>query len=264
MVIKNYPEEYYESVRNKTNEPSYHYLACVANSIDNRQAEIADMDTFMSPLECPSGLIPYIADAIAVGVDAYEPVDFQRTITNNAVQYYKLKGTKDAYKIRGLMSGFDVTVVNLWYVAPYIADMLGPAQKLEVPPGSGIWMSKLSPTEVSGVSGEIPYYGNCDFCLTAYVGVIFEMVKVPPTGFPLNILDRIIEKIKEIMPIHVRELYIELEFKIDVDMAMDSQEHFGTEESYRTVGMNYRFDLWPSDVVPTDVGLNVRGVASAS
>lgn len=257
--MKTYPDYYWKDTSNKKGDDAYHYLATMSFAMDKRKNEIDKMATFMSPLECPSGLIPYLAEAIDVGVDAYEPIEFQRTITNNAVQYYTLKGTKEAYKIRGLMSGFEVEVVNLWHVEPYISDMLALDEKLEIPPGSGFWLSKLDPTHVSGVSGTIPFYGNCEFCLTGYVGVNFTLVKAPTGGFPLNILDRIVTKIKEIMPIHVRELYIELNLDIEIDMSIDHIECFGEEESWRNVGFNYRYDLWPADVVPCDTGVNING-----
>lgn len=237
----------------------YRYLTVVSDVMNKRSREVETMETFMSPLECPSGLIPYLADAIAVGVDDYEPEEFQRSITNNAVQYYEIKGTRQAYRIRGLMSGFDVEVTWLWMVDDWIADTIQGDNKFESPPGSGHFVSRLSPSEVSGVSGSVPFYGDCTFCLTAFIGLRFILKKAPSGGFPINVLDRIVEKITEIMPIHVRALYIELRIEIEVDMAVEEINCLAEETSYNNVGFNHRFDLWPADVVPLDIGVNVGG-----
>lgn len=257
ILVANYPREYYQDEDDVENDPAYHYLTVAKESLDSRYAEVDAMNTLMAPLEMPSGLIPYLADSIGVGVNDYEPEGFQRSIVNNAVRYYTLKGTSTAYSIRGLMSGYEVEVLQMWQVTPDIASGIDDEYLRRI--GDNFY-SELNPTEVSGVSGDIPYYGNCDFCLTAFVGIVMTLRREAPEGYNVYVLDRTLDAIKSIMPIHVRELFLEskLIFK-DIDMAIEEINQEFEEISYRNVGVNYYYDLWPADVVSTDVGINVRG-----
>lgn len=256
-MVRNFPPEYYADPDNYEDDPSHHYLMVAKNSLDARHAEIDDMSTFLSPLEMPSGLIPYLADSIAVGVNDYEPESFQRSIVNNAVSYYKIKGTKNAFRIRGLMSGYEVDVIKMWLVTPEIANMIPIERIRDV--GTKKY-SELGPNEVSGVSGDIPFWGDCDFCLTSYVGIIMTLRREAPQGYTVFVLDRMLDSVRSIMPAHVRELFLEskLIFK-DIDMSIQQINQGGEETSYRNVGVNYYFDLWPADVVATDEGVNIRG-----
>lgn len=256
-LVRNFPPEYYGLPNDKENDPAYHYLMVAKNSLDNRFAEIDDMGTFMSPMEMPSGLIPYLADSIAVGVNEYEPESYQRSIVENAVRYYKLKGTNNAFTIRGLMSGFEIDVLKMWLVTPDIAAMIPPERLKTV--GDKVY-SEWGPQEVSGVSGDIPFWGDCTFCLTAYIGIIATLRREAPKGYSVYVLDRMLDSVRTIMPAHVRELFLEskLVFK-DIDMSIQAVNQGGEETTYRNVGFNYYFDLWPADVVETDEGVNIMG-----
>jgi hypothetical protein len=69
-----------------------------------------------------------------------------------------------------------------------------------------------------------------------------------------------LESVRSIMPAHVRELFLEskLIFK-DIDMSIQRIDQGGEETTYRNVGVNYYFDIWPADVVACDEGVNIRG-----
>lgn len=64
----------------------------------------------------PQSLIDYLAADYGLDVDKNEPEGFQRSAIHNALQYLDLKGSVAAYVVRGLISGFDVSVIGLWYV----------------------------------------------------------------------------------------------------------------------------------------------------
>lgn len=257
VMVANFPKEYYGDENNIEDEVVYHYLSASREMLDQKYSEIDNMKTMMSPLDMVSGMIPYLADTIGVGINDYEPESFKRSMVNNAVSYYKIKGTNESFRIRGLMSGYEVELQQMWLVDPIYIPMI-PMENLKHIGDQ--YYSDLGPTEVSGVSGSIPYWGECGFCLTAYFGLVATLKREVPQGYTVFVLDRMLESVKSIMPIHVRELFLEsrLVFK-DIDMSIQTINQGGEETSYRNVGFNFWFDLWPADVIATDVGINVNG-----
>lgn len=98
----------------------------------------------------PQSMIDYLAGDYGLDVDKNEPEGFQRSTIHNALQYLDLKGTVEAYRVRGLISGFEVGVFGLWYVSD---DMIG-----SLPPGS-FW---LNPADDNYYTNTPPTMANYD------------------------------------------------------------------------------------------------------
>ena len=134
---------------------------------------------------------------------------------------------------------------------PYIPE----SNRLEFPPGSGsvsgIWYTDLPPQSVSGVSGLVPIIGDCTYCLTSFIKVAYTLIKEPTGPIIGNLLDRVVDKIKEVIPIHVRDLFVDLTINIEIPLDITVQL-LAEEDSFLQVSVVDRYDIFAADVIETD------------
>ena len=76
-----------------------------------------------------------------------------------------------------------------------------------------------------------------------------------------NFFDRLVRKIREIVPIHVRDLLYELVLVINVDENQYLDADIGLQEVdyWRPTSMLPRYDVVPADVITTDAHGYVTG-----
>lgn len=232
-----------------------HYFITIQNSTNTRKQEIDNLMDLVNVDAIRSDLIKNLGEMIGIGLDENEGIEFQRTLVRDAVQYYQVKGNEKSFKIRGKISGFDVEVFKIWKVAAYYLPYLPAEHILEYPPGSGsvsgIWYTDISPQSVSGVSAEIPINGDCDYCLTSYIKVGYTLVKQPSGPIVGNLLDRVIEKIKDVIPIHVRDVFVELTINIGADVTFSAGMTSNEENNFLGSVVD-RFDIIPADEIILD------------
>lgn len=136
-----------------------------------------------------------------------------------------------------------------------------PDDVYEIPSGSGYWYVTINPTLVAGNLSE-----GCGYCLTSYIKLKFTVLKpiTISTGTE-NFFDRLVRKLRDITPIHIRDLLYELQMVITIDESQYIQVGFNPndraqEEHSWIVHSNFhRFDIIPADVISTDTTAYVSG-----
>jgi hypothetical protein len=140
-----------------------------------------------------------------------------------------------------------------------LADFLfcHPDDIYEIPAKSGIWYVTIHPSKAAGNLSE-----GCGYCLTSYIKLKLTVLKpiTISTGTE-NFFDRLVRKLRDITPIHIRDLLYELQMVVTID---ESQYlTFGglrQEELSWIVHSNFhRFDIVPADVISTDTTAYVSG-----
>lgn len=232
-----------------------HFLLSVQNSVNKRKQTIDEMSNLVDPDKIRQDILFNLGAMIGIDLDENEGEDFQRTLVRDAVQYYQVKGNDKSFSIRGKISGFDVVVVKIWNFDETYLPFIPVDNRLEFPPGSGtvsgIWYTDLPPNDVPGVSGTVPITGDCTYCLTSFIKVNYTLVKTPTGPVIGNLLDRVIQKIKDVVPIHVRDVFVDLTINVEVDLELQAQMSSEEEAIFRTSVVD-RYDIIAADVIHTD------------
>lgn len=275
VIIDPFPSDYLKGDEAR-GAPLMKYLLTVANTVSLRKQEADQLDTMIDVDKVRSDVLPFLGSTLDVEIDNFEPTEFQRSLVGNAFLTYQFKATATGYKVRGKISGYDVVIVNFWQIpTPFAHAISGvdPNQLhlFQFPQGSGdvsgIWFTDLPPGSVSGASGIPLVPGDargetCDYCLTAYIKVKFILVKVPPASANTNFLDRVVEKLLEVTPIHVRRLFVDVEIHVEADETPDIRLIIGEVATGIIASEFYRYDISPADMVATDKAGYVTGFAS--
>lgn len=103
----------------------------------------------------PMALLPFLAADFGLEVDENEVEGFQRSSVANAVQWLGLKGSEKSFRIRGLISGFEVTVFPLYSIPESMTDPLPAGTWWKI---GGDYYTRFPPTlprfdEIEGDSG---------------------------------------------------------------------------------------------------------------
>lgn len=94
----------------------------------------------------PPALIGFLGEDYGLTIDQHDAEVFQRRFAKSAFQWLSLKGTQRAYRIIGLVAGYDVTASQLWSISAAAAGAFPSGNVFEVPVGSGIWFTDLAQT----------------------------------------------------------------------------------------------------------------------
>lgn len=262
-VIRSFSETYLEDPKGEDgkNQTLLHYLQLIQDSVNrvkNQMDLVSDQVDFN---KIRSDLLVYLGRTIGVEIDDSEPDEFQRSLVGSAVQFYRIKGTDQAYRIRGKISGFDVDVQNMYLISPAYVPFFDDTDIFELPPNSGKFFTDIPPGTVSGTPDEI----GCDYCLTASIKIAFTIVKAqPPTVIgAANFFDRLIAKLRDIIPIHVRDVLFEIIAEILVDehqyLLVDQKQY---EDTFTNVQCFPHFDAIPADCTPLDMHGYIQGTTN--
>lgn len=69
-------------------------------------------------------LLPFLSADFGLDLDEYEVEGYQRSSVANAVQWLGMKGSERSYEIRGLISGFEVSVYPLYRIPVSMTELL--------------------------------------------------------------------------------------------------------------------------------------------
>lgn len=266
VVVRSFPEEYTEDEGpngNITTEYMKHYLLTVKDAMNEVKESIDKVHEQIDFNLVRQDLIKHLGTTYGTTVDDSEPLDFQRSLVGNAIPLARIKGTRKAYDIRGKISGFNVNVKKLYNVNDYnrmILNSFNPESVFELPPGSGDFYTDLAPGTVSGTYTD----DQCGYCLTSLISIEFTLAKPqPPNTGTESYFDRLIRKLRDIIPIHVRDVLFEFRVVITINehdnlnaaVALDDKQYFPTP-------FFYRFDAFPADIVPLDGPGRLTGTIS--
>jgi hypothetical protein len=116
VVSRQFPPEYLYDDDGNLNTRLYHYLQTIENEVNTRKQEIDNLPDQVDFNRVRSDLLQYLGSTISVTLDDYEPEEFKRSLVGNAIQFYQKKGTDEAYRIRGKISGYDVDFFNIYRI----------------------------------------------------------------------------------------------------------------------------------------------------
>lgn len=261
VISRNF--DYREDQDGVENELLAHYLLTIEDSVNRVKRQVDTIPDQIDFDRIRSDLLKYLGTTIDVVIDDSEPEEFQRSLVGNAVQFYQLKGTRASYEIRGKISGFDVTINNLYRLADDLVTYFDDDDLFEIPPTSGDFFTVLPPGSVSGDDRLSGF--SCDYCLTTAIKLNFNVVKALPPAITGegNFFDRVAFKLRDIIPIHVRDVLYELTATFCVDASDTVVCVSGEETTFTPVAYAAHFDQIPADVIPLDNhSLAVSGLAT--
>ena len=93
----------------------------------------------------PPALIGYLGEDYGLTIDQHDAEVFQRRFAGSAFQWLSLKGIQRAYKIIGLVAGYDVVAYRLWSLPDPPPSFIPSDHLFEIPAGSGVWYTDLEP-----------------------------------------------------------------------------------------------------------------------
>lgn len=262
-VVRSFPDEYLfdETSPTKTNDVLLHYLLAIKDSANRVKAQIDRLPNQVDFRKIDSALLVYLGQTISVNLDDAEPDEFRRSLVGGAVQFYRIKGTLQSYRIRGKISGFDVTVRPLYRIDPAYVPLFDISNIFELPFGSGNFYTDLEPGTVPGT----PTEASCDYCQTASIKIGFTVVKPQPPAVvgQGNFFDRLIFKLRDIIPIHVTDLLYEIVANIEVDEHQYLLADLSSQEdTFTPASMFAYFDVIAADSMPLDAHGGISGTAS--
>jgi hypothetical protein len=118
-VVRSFPPTYIENpTTGEVNEALKHYLFLAKKTVNDRKKEIDNIEYQVDPNTVRDDILRFLGTTLAVEVDDYEPEEFRRSLVNNSIIYYRIKGTRQSYTIRGRISGYEVEVFNIWRITP--------------------------------------------------------------------------------------------------------------------------------------------------
>lgn len=116
-VVRSFPATYIESpVTGEINETLKHYLCIAKEEVNKRKREIDALEDQIDPNTIRSDILRFLGTTLAVDVDEYEPEEFRRSLVNNSIVYYRIKGTKQSFTVRGRISGYEVNINNIYRI----------------------------------------------------------------------------------------------------------------------------------------------------
>lgn len=263
VVIRTFADELLEDEDDPTgvNRRLLNYLTLIKNSANRVKGAIDAIPDQIDFDKVRDDLIVYLGRSFGVEIDDAEPPDFRRSLVGGAILFYRIKGTLESYKIRGKISGFDVSVFQLFKLAPMFVPLIPSDDLFNIPTGSSDFYTDLPPGSVSGTPTQV----TCDYCLTSAVKMSFTIVKQQPPaviGQP-NLFDRLVFKLRDIIPIHIRELL----FEIVAIIVADEHQHLqvqlqSDEQTFIPCAGFMRFDAFEADTAPLDSHGFVTGTAT--
>lgn len=265
LIIEIFPESYLEDdaaegVDPKRNPSSelYKILHTYSNSVLQRRKDIETMPSLIDYEKASSDILLLLGDMLGLGIDKNDPLFLQRSFVGNASQWLQIKGSKRGYQVRGLASGFDVTVENYWRVDEVYKPLFPQRFRYNFKPESAdptaqkIFHTNKAPGEIFGT----PTVEGPDYAKAAYLRVIFEIAEPRREGFDYNtLLDLVIDKIRDVVAIHHEITAPEFRITINVPVPVTA-EIAEIHENIERYNFNEfdRFDIVPADSHPLDQG----------
>lgn len=253
-VVRSFPDFYLEEEKESGRvEYIKHYLTTIKEQMNEVKQKVDVLEDQIDFTKVREDLITYLGSTLGVKVDDSEPVDFQRSLVGNTVPLARIKGTRQSYDIRGKISGFNVNVKKLYKLDPVnlaLIQMFNPENIFNIPSGSDQYLTDLAPGTVSGT----PTEDQCGYCLTSFISIEFTLAKPqPPNTGTESYFDRLIRKLRDIIPIHVRDVL----FEFRVVIFVNEHDNLSASNDPRDVlhvptGAFYRYDVFPADIVSCD------------
>jgi hypothetical protein len=271
LIIESFPVEYFddsielsggETPKDNNKDPLLKLLKTYGFQVSNRRIEIDGMHSLLDPEEMPLEIVRLWGEMLGLGIDKNDPEFLQRSLLANASQWLQIKASIPGYEVRGLASGFTVTIENYWRIDPVYAAVI-PARflvylrpKLADAGAVPILHASVPPGTYAGT----PSVEDSTYAKSSYLRCIFEVAEPRRLGVDYNsLVDLVIYKIFDVVGIH-HELLPSV-FQIRLNVAAEPTTTWEIHESaIINASENYVYDITPADDIPTDHVMSVTMV----
>lgn len=263
LVIELFPEDYLdptlvlyadETPKDNDKDPLLALLRTISLMVNERRSEVDDMSTLVDYESAPLEIVRLWGDMLGLGIDKNDPEFLQRSFLGNASQWLQIKSSKQGYSVRGLASGFEVSVDNFWRVDPVYESLIPFRFRHYLKPkyADERAVEILHSDSPPGTHAGTPLEEDETYAKSAYVRIVFTVKEPRKDLVDYNkLLDLVIDKIKDVVGIHheltAPQFLIRLDVatNINVTMMIEEEGTFNADECPR-------FDITPADVQPLD------------
>lgn len=264
LLINLFPDEYFDSsivldtgetVKDNEKDPLLILLKGFAHSLNLRRAEVDDLPTLIDYESAPLEIVRMMGDMLGLGIDKNDPEFLQRSFLGNASQWLQIKSTKKGYEIRGLASGFNVSVDNFWRIDPVYSSFIPLYNQYYLKPKDAdpSAVKILHTDSPPGSFPGTPTVEDSTYAKSAYIRVVFTVAEPRRALVDYNkLLDLVIDKIRDVVGIH-HELQ-SLQFLIKIPIPVQPTFSFEFNEFCHVINASefYRYDITPADEIACD------------
>lgn len=262
LVLNTFPVEYLEDatpqgfdVMDDSQNLLLQMVKTHARAIQEMRLNVDNMTQLVDYTTASPDILLLLGSNFGLDIDQNDPDFLKRSFVANASQWLQIKSTDEGYSVRGLASGFVVTVGNFWridlsyasliplrhlfYLKPQSADASAiPYLHTDVPPG----------TYPGTPTSEDETYAK-----SSWLHIVFEVkdYALLPNNFN-TLLDLAIDKISDVQGIH-HEL-TPPEFRVTLNADENITVDLIIEEQIIAYEFNEfdHYDIIPADVVMCD------------
>ncbi len=264
LLIELFPESYFdeslvlgpgESVRDNNKDPLLMLLQTYRESVNKRRLEIEALPNLLDYETAPLTIVQLWGEMLGLGIDKNDPEFLQRSFLGNASQWLQQKGSRRGYEIRGLASGFTVSVENFWRISSAYAEMIPERHKFNLRvSGADAGVSvKLHTDLPPGSYPGTPTSEEVGYSKSSFLRIVFEVAEPRQPNLNYNqLLDLVISKIKDVVAIHHELLPPVFQVRINANLSASST----VSPIHEVLRMNAMaqgvFDDEPADLWPVD------------
>lgn len=274
LLIELFPESYFdqslalgpgETVRDNDKDPLLMLLRTFRESVNKRRLEIEALPSLLDYESAPLTIIQLWGEMLGLGIDKNDPEFLQRSFLGNASQWLQQKGSRRGYEIRGLASGFTVSVENFWRISDTYAAMIPERHKfnLRVAAADSGVLPKLHTDSPPGTYPGTPSSEGPGYTKSSFLRVVFEVAEPRQPNLNYNtLLDLVISKIKDVVAIHHELLPPVFQVRINANLSASSAINPAHEVLRMNAMAQGVFDDEPADLWPVDgrvVGAELAG-----
>jgi len=267
LVVRSFPVEYFddsivldigETPANNDKDPLLKLIKTYAHQVFKRRLDIDRIPNLLDFETMPLEIVRLWGDMLGLGIDKNDPEFLQRSFLGNASQWLQIKASTRGYEVRGLASGFDVSVENFWRIDEIYAPLIPARFKYLLKPRDAdeSALKKLHTDSPPGTHPGTPTSEDSTYAKSSYVRIVFSVHEPRNNSVNYNtLLDLVIDKIRDVVGIHHEMQAPQFLVKIPVDETTITVtmliEEFGVFNGSET----YIYDITPADEIPTDTGI---------
>lgn len=217
------------------------YFELVSETMTKNLDNARSLGDLLDPAKVRADLLAKLGRSFSVLIDETESEEFKRTLIERSTGLFQIKGTRTSYIVRGRASGFGVDVLNYYQIHPRFVSLFSDDDLQEIPTGSfrdGKYFTTLPPGTILGT----PTEETEEYRLTAFVKLRFVLLELPEATTTGNFLDKVIQKIRQVVSAHVVDVFFDLDIFIRAGIGLGAK--ITIEEELKAKGFLWRyFDL---------------------
>lgn len=269
LIIESFPVEYFddslvldagETPKDNNKDPLLKLLKTYAYQVFQRRLDIEKLPMLLDFETAPLEIVRLWGDMLGLGIDKNDPEFLQRSFLGNASQWLQIKSSDQGYQVRGLASGFDVSVDDFWRLDLIYEPLVPPRFRYYlIPKDADATAQKIFHTDMPpGTFPGTPTDEDATYAKSSYVRIVFSVHEPRKNNVDYNkLLDLVIDKIRDVVGIH-HELQAP-QFLVKIPVPTNFSVNFALIEEFSSfqASENYIYDITPADEIPTDNVMSV-------